>query len=214
MQSFGVKFSDGILVKESEYTSPTVLAANFTKEAVDNHYFYKKETMWGSQISAPTSLAINYSEALKNGYKISPILSVEDSWVERETIDFVDGEFICNESVGEHKGTHDILIHLSRKIGDKEQRIVVSGDADCISNGEMSLSRPGMRAANYSIISSSFRWLSGDKYPINTERKQGIDNGINLPDGSRKWVKYVFVWIIPLVLVFTGYFIVSRRKRK
>lgn len=214
MQSFGVKFSDGILVKESEYTSPTVLAANFTKEAVDNHYFYKKEAMWGSQISAPTSLAINYSEALKNGYKISPILSVEDSWVERETIDFVDGEFICNESVGEHKGTHDILIHLSRKIGDKEQRIVVSGDADCISNGEMSLSRPGMRAANYSIISSSFRWLSGDKYPINTERKQGIDNGINLPDGSRKWVKYVFVWIIPLVLVFTGYFIVSRRKRK
>ena len=69
----------------------------------------------------------------------------DKAWVEYETKDLVDGDFICNAEAGEKEGVYATLIYLRRKVGDKEQRIVISGDSDFITNEEFGLSRQGWR---------------------------------------------------------------------
>ena len=36
-----------------------------------------------------------------------------------------------------------VIVALDRKVGDKEQRILVAGDADCISNAELTRAQAG-----------------------------------------------------------------------
>ena len=42
------------------------------------------------------------------------------------------------------------------ELWDKEQKIMILGDADCLSNAELSQGRRGIDAANFSLITSSF----------------------------------------------------------
>lgn len=106
------------------------------------------------------------------------------------------------------------MINLSRKVGDKEQRIVISGDSDFMSNEELTISRPGAETNNLNAISGSCRWLSGDLYPIDTSHIDEIDNDICLSGGWRFWVKLFFMGLLPLSLAVGGIIIIYRRQRK
>ena len=73
-----------------------------------------------------------------------------------------------------------------RQLKDKEQRIIISGDADCISNTELTLSREGYRSGNFNLIIESFRWLSGGEFPIDIRRPHCTDNKLSI-GGERYW---------------------------
>ena len=90
----------------------------------------------------------------------------EGSWNELETTDFLDGEISVNEAIGEKEQAYPVILSLTRSRGDKEQRIVITGDADCISNTELSNSRNGVYAVNFDFISETFKWLSYGEFPI------------------------------------------------
>ena len=164
-------------------------------------------------VSVPTSVALDYSQV--KDFEVYPVLQTgDDTWIEYETKDLVDGEFVCNAEAGEQKGVYTTLVNLKRKVGDKEQRIVISGDSDFITNEEFSLSRPGIEANNFEIITGSFRWLSYDVFPINTDRIGAIDNQVNLSGGWRVWIKLFFMILFPVFLAGTGISIIYRRQRK
>lgn len=81
-------------------------------------------------------------------------------------------------------------LRLNRKVGNKEQRIVISGDADVIANEALTSQFSGIGASNYSIINGTFRWLSYDEFPIDTRRTDYIDLNIRLPKGCRSLVNW------------------------
>lgn len=211
--SLGVHFSDGVLTCPNELGSPVVLRTSYTKEAVEKHPMFALMYEWGYGVSVPTGVALDYSRV--KDFEVYPVLQTsDDAWVEYETKDLVDGEFVCNAEAGEKKGVYTTLVNLRRKVGDKEQRIVISGDSDFITNEEFGLSRPGMEVNNFEIITGSFRWLSYDVFPINTDRIGAIDNQINLSGGWRGWIKLFFMILFPVFLAGTGISIIYRRQRK
>lgn len=55
-----------------------------------------------------------------------------------ETRDFVNDSVILHTAAGEVEAMYPVALALSRKVGDREQRIMILGDADCISNEEFS----------------------------------------------------------------------------
>ena len=101
---------------------------------------------------------------------------------------------------------------LSRKVGDKEQKIVILGDADCISNGEISISRKNVRAANYSLISGSFFWMSDEEVPIDVRRPTAPDNAVNIGDTGMYISKIGFMGCLPVILAVIAIFIWVRRR--
>ena len=211
--SLGVKFSDGVLVNENEYASPTVAVGLFTEEAAQKYPTYEKLKKYDYVVGLPTAVALDYSEA--HEFEVTPVLiSDKNAWLEKETTDFVDGEFVFNPKAGEKKDVYTLLLTMSRKVGDKEQRIVISGDSDVIGNEALTSGFTGIGASNYSIINGSFRWLSYDEFPIDTRRADYIDSSIRLPRGCRSLVSWACMAIFPLCIAALGIMIIFRRQRK
>ncbi len=104
------------------------------------------------------------------------------------------------------------MVALSRNVGDKEQKIIILGDADCLSNGEISISRKKVRASNYSLITSSFFWMSDDEVPIDVRRPPLPDNKVYISKGGMLVTKIVSLGIFPLGLILFAILIWVRRK--
>ena len=134
------------------------------------------------------------------------------SWNEVETTDFVDDTVRFNPAAGEVERSYPTALALSRKIGDKEQRIVVFGDADCLSNGEISIGRKDVPAANYSLISGSFFWLSHEEVPVDVRRPTPPDKKVRVSMGWMNFWKIILMGVWPASLAFWAIFIWIRRR--
>ena len=160
----------------------------------------------------PGATALNYT--MDKGFMVRPVLTTRDTgcWNEIETRDLLNEPVELNPVAGEKEGVYPIALALSRKMGDREQRIIVLGDADCISNSELMMYRKGIKASNFSLITESFRWLTDGEFPVNTRRPDPADTSISLELSSMKWVKVMFVGILPLLLIGCGILIWHRRR--
>ena len=209
----GVKYYEGLVVQENQYISPTYVAANFTEAATESSPIYKNVADWDYCVLMPTALAIDFSGV--KDFEVKSLLETTDkAWVEYETTDFVDGEFVCNEKAGEKQGVYSTFVTLSRQVNGKEQKIAISGDADFIANEELSSDHSGISASNYTMVKGPLRWFSGDKYPIVVERPGAEDGETNFPLGFSMWLKIIFLGIFPLGLMITGVVLIVRRQRK
>lgn len=211
-RKFGVTFMPGILIQQSDDFSPELIVGNITPEASQKFPTYHRPYRYGHKITMPGGVPMVFDTT--SGFDACTVICTKDKgcWNELETTDFLDGKVVLTPTVGEVEKSYPTVMALSRKVGDKEQRIVVSGDADCISNMELSKGRNGIDASNFTLITGTFKWLSYDEYPLNTQRQDPFDNKITLGRSARDWVKFGYVGAVPFLLAFMGIMIWMRRK--
>lgn len=103
-------------------------------------------------------------------------------------------------------------IALTRQLNGKEQRIVISGDADFLSNSELGRYNP--RTANFLFSTAIFNWLDYGQYPVDTSRPDSKDNRVTVSTDHVSFLKIVYIYVLPgLILIFAAIFLI-RRKRK
>ncbi len=212
IEQFGVKLMKGNLVQKIEDVTPNILAGNFTDEATKFSYRIEQTAARGYKIALPGTAGLSYKD---NGdFKIMPLLVSNDSlsWNELETEDFLEEPTLLNPNIGEVEKSYVAALALSRKKANKEQRIMIFGDSDFISNGELARARNKIGAKNMEIIPGIFEWMSYGAYPIDTRRPRTIDDDISLGYEYSIFVKILFIWIIPLLLIFSGCYIWFKRK--
>ena len=129
-----------------------------------------------------------------------------------ETINFIDEPVVLNPAVGEKEDIYATGIALAREMNGREQRIIILGDADCISNAEHSIKRKGIPAYNYAVITGSFFWLSAGVAPFDVRRPKAVDNKVSVGMEGMGIVKIAFLWIFPILLLGIGILIWIRRK--
>ncbi|MBO9632983.1 MAG: Gldg family protein [Chitinophagaceae bacterium] len=93
---------------------------------------------------------------------------------------------------------------LSRKIGNKEQRIIVAGDADYLSN----LRQIGDWGRG------QYSWLVYNQYPVYRPVPYSKDNLLKVGATRAGIQKILYLWILPALLLLTGTILLIRRKRK
>jgi ABC-2 type transport system permease protein len=103
-----------------------------------------------------------------------------------------------------------LVVALTRKIKGKNQKIVVSGDADLMSNSELNRSQTG----TFQFVTDVFTWFSDYKFPIDTTRPKSIDNTITISSNQLYSTKIVIIGLFPLLIILTGTFILIRRNRR
>ena len=213
VEYLGVSFKSGMLVQLSETRNASIIAAHLTDESVEKFPNYAAAYGQGYLASMPTAIAIDYSN-VKN-FEVVDILRTDDKgvWIDYDNVDFVEVNPILSSDKGEVESSYSTLIGLSREVNGKEQRIMISGDADFISNGELS-TRRDFRSLNSHIINNTFRWLSDDKFPVYTDRPMKIDNNISFPVEGRKITKLLTGSLIGVTLLILSIVIITRRKRK
>ena len=120
--------------------------------------------------------------------------------------------YVCTDSGREGEYIYRLVAQMAG-VKDKEQRIIISGDADCISNTELTLSREGYRSGNFNLIIESFRWLSGGEFPIDIRRPHCTDNKLSIGVKDIGTMKTIFIIIIPAILLLIGVGIWFFRRR-
>jgi ABC-2 type transport system permease protein len=113
---------------------------------------------------------------------------------------------------GDQKGPLPTVLGLTRTINGKQQRIVVAGDADFLSNA--SLGSTSVRNCNFDFSTAIFSWFANGEFPIDTSRPPSKDTRLDLTDGKLYFEKILMMWILPGILLIVGSILLIRRKRK
>ncbi|MBQ8422046.1 MAG: Gldg family protein [Bacteroidales bacterium] len=223
MEHIGVRFMDGILVQQTEDYAQNLIVGDIAPEALKVGKGFRTYILQGNKVTGPDAMAIDASGAGEKGFEVIDIITTDslanDSrpvWNELQVTDFIEEKAAFNPETGERRLSGvPVATALRREKGGKEQRIIVLGNADMIANSELMQQRSGIRAANYSLISESFRYLSRDQFPIYAPRPAGPDNDLlYLKRSARVWIKWVFTLVIPGLVALLGIFLLIRRKSR
>lgn len=206
LEKFGLSFRQGTLLQESKDIELDVIQAKTTEEASRIGIEFDDEHI----ISLPGAVGISI-DSTKN-YKIIPVLqtNLKSVWnkegkfdLETDTIVFNPEKDVRNEA--------PVAVAATRKLPNKEQKIMVVGDADFMSNGE--LGRFNLRPKNYEFSFKMFEWFSDGEFPVDTTRPEPIDNTILVSQEEISWIEIFFMGFIPIVLGFGGAYTLISRKR-
>ena len=210
-EKLGLRFSDGIIVSPSKEYTDEILASRVMPAALDASEYFSK--MVGKyNVITPSACAVQQVE--DKGFNVIEILASpeEGSWIEYQTTDFINEHSEVNAEKGEEEKSESVMLYLNRYVGDRDQRIFVSGDADCLATSELTTNRAGLNGNNFMLITEIFRNLSYDEYPIETPRARPTDDEIYIGETGLLWSKVMFIFVLPLSLLALSIWLWIRRR--
>lgn len=212
IKQFGVQLMPGQLVRPTEHFTPDLVLARATEGASEMSYLFNSLSYANGVIAMPGCSALEYVD--NKGYKVIPLFESDtiNGWNELQTVNFIDDTVRLDPELGEVERSYVTALALSRQVGGKEQKIVVLGDADCLSNIELSRGRANVKAANYILISGIFYWLSDEEVPIDVRRPEMPDDAVFIGEMAMGVFKVIFRWILPIGLLFLTIFMWVRRR--
>ncbi|MDR1273625.1 MAG: hypothetical protein LBK12_03650, partial [Odoribacteraceae bacterium] len=191
---------------------PDFIQSRLTKEGKEISYIYDVMYNRGNVVTMPGCVGLEY--VTDKGYTVTPLLVSDtlDSWNELETTNFIDDTVRLNPAIGEVARSYPTALALTRQVNGKEQRILITGDADCLCNGEISIQRLRVPAANYNLIMGSFFWMSDNEVPIDVRRPTPPDNRFTATSFNVKVSKYMLMGLFPLLLLASCLLVWLRRR--
>lgn len=201
LEWLGIRVLAGVLVdgKSKLYgiDDPSfVLASEYTKHPITKGF--QTITVY------PVTAALDSD--LTSPFKAEALLSsAKQSWTETEV---VSGKIRFDAGGVERAGPLNFAYALTRTIKNTEQRIVVVGDGDFLSNtyiGNVGNLDMGLRLVN---------WLIHDDKFIDIPSKTTPDGGLQLSPTAIAALSFGFLIILPVLLLVTGFFVWRRRNRR
>lgn len=144
-----------------------------------------------------------------DGFTVEPVIAQpgnDKTWMENGKLVVDSAAPLFDATEGDQKkDEYLIALKLSRKIGNKEQRIIVTGDADF-----MGFNRMRVRT----IHSAFYSWLLYNQYPVYTNYPLAPDLFLKISSTKAKLLKGLYVYIGSGVLLLAAIMLLTRRKRK
>lgn len=98
------------------------------------------------------------------------------------------------------------VLRLRRPGHGKEQRVIVTGDADYASNLRLN--------KNFQYLTPTYSWITNNQYPVYTPKKKDKDILLTIGERTGYYQKIIFIWVFPALFLLTGTILLVRRKRK
>jgi len=199
----GINFTKQALVQESGENAPDYLVSEFAKN-IDPKMI--KVTPAKNIIPFLGSSGITANP--NSGFKATTLLKTNSNKVWEAPA----GITSISEDLKKQPSQSDVplVVALTRKVNGRDQKIIVSGDADIMSNSE--LSRGG--SGTFQFFTDSFSWLTNYEFPIDTVRPPSTDNKIITTANALFMNRILFITAFPLLIILLGAFILIRRNRR
>ena len=209
---FGFELMEGQLVKQDSNLQADIIVSWPTETADSIAYDFGAMRDYEQVVASQGVTGLR--QIADVGYKVTELFKSDTvgSWNELETTDFVDDTIRLNPAIGEVEQSYPTMVALSRQVNGKEQRVILSGDADCISNGELMSQRRGINAANFSVITGSFFWLSDNEVPIDVRRPPLPDDDLYIGSTGIDVIWWMLVVVLPVALAGVAILLGIRRK--
>lgn len=173
-----------------------VLASEYTKHPITKGF--QTITVY------PVTAALDSD--LTSPFKAEVLLSsAKQSWTETSP---VSGKIRFDAGGVEKAGPLNFAYALTRKVNNSEQRIVVVGDGDFLSNtyiGNVGNLDMGLRMVN---------WLIHDDKFIDIPAKTTPDSSLQLSPTAIAVISFGFLIALPVLLLGTGFWVWRRRNRR
>lgn len=207
IEDLGVAYNSGILLQETTDFALDLVQAKLNKEARTFGFKQIQKdiiTMYGT-------VGISYSKISE--FETIPLLTTRKVkvWNQLGNIN-LETDVLSFEDKLDSIQTYTVAVALTRKLKSKQQKIVILGDSDYMSNAE--LKRKNVTNKNFSFTTQLFKWFSGGEYPIDVSRPKPVDNKILVSRQTLSWLKLFLSGILPGVLLVLGTTLLILRKRK
>ena len=212
LKQFGVQLMDGAIVQNSRDLEPHLAAPFLTGTGAKLYPPLEAAHADSVVISMPMATALGIENS--GPYTIKPLLVTDSrkSWLKKDKFVTDSAKVKFEAERGDVQKSFPLAVSLTRTTKGKEQRIVVAGDADFMSNIEQN--RFNMRTANFAFNTGIFSWLSYGEFPISSYRPAAKDTTILIKKDQIKYLRMAFLWVFPGLLLALGTLILIRRKRK
>lgn len=214
----GITFTEGYLVEPHRNGSeilPHVAVCEVQDAAFEVNTGFRSWKQEGIMLPLKMTTTLQKNTAVNADFEFLPLfMSAPNSWIKREKVNLLDGELKPDESKGEKQASYVTVAGLRRMIGEKEQRVMVTGDAEWLSNMGLSTQYPGIRINLAGLGVMGMNWMVYGEAPINPERRYVADTKIDYRDVDLEWIYYLYVWLLPLLMAFVGFMLYYRRNKQ
>ena len=136
----------------------------------------------------------------------TPLLAtLQETWLETGPLE---GNVDFDPTAGDVGGPLVLGAAFERALDARDQRVVVIGDSDFLSNSFIG------HGGNLNLATSLFNWLSADDALISITTRSAPDTQLDLAPGYSATIGLFFIVILPLGLLVAGGFIWLRRRKR
>ncbi|RFS19941.1 hypothetical protein DVR12_19620 [Chitinophaga silvatica] len=209
----GVNADEGIIVQVNPQDMPHKFAGLISKKGTDmadeQSFFYFRNGIIKTCKTAITGASVlSYSDT--TGFKVEQITTLhnnENTWVERGVLVVDSAAPVFNTAEGDYRkeAPYTVGLQLTRKIGNKLQKIIISSDADMMSL----IKGDGMDYGN-----AFYSYTVDNRLPVYHNFKVPTDIWLTIKKVPAKTLKTVLQYVIPALILVAGIVILIRRKRK
>ena len=216
LEEFGVQFMPGRIMQDNPNYVSTLVLPKPTKPAEKFHRMFNWMNHWNYRSPMLNAVGIDLSQAVSKGVETCVIFETDSTgyWNELTNIGYTETEAEFNPEQGEKEAAFTMVAQASRKIGDKEQRIILAGDTDWLTNGERSANRSKINKNYEHLTEYCMQWLTNGKYPVLGNRPSELDRRFTVKTDCLPTVKCTFWFGIPLIMIICCIAIQIKRKRK
>jgi gliding motility-associated transport system permease protein/gliding motility-associatede transport system auxiliary component len=211
----GVQLMDGQLVQVSANETPDKVGSYFTQASYDlaeEYWFRLFNHVWSQHvfedsIRTPLAGASGITYTSNSEFTVKPLMMTlpGKAWLKAGKLVTDSTAPVFNPQEGDTiANSFPLTLQLSRHIKGKEQRIIVSGDADFASNQRLI----------DDWVRSVYSWLAYNEFPVYTPSPYAKDNRVLLGPTGAGVQKIVYIWALPGLTLLLGTVLLIRRRRK
>ncbi len=208
----GVQLVNGMIVQPSKEHSTDLVLSRITPFGATLSQLVKNDAEDSTHVAMSGVTGLSFSHG--SGYHIDQLLVTEpaNSW-EKEGISSIDSGSALSLAVPDNQKLQvPTALALSRKVGTHEQRIIIAGDADFLSI--LNMRREHITTANNHFNTALFGWLTYGRFPIDTSRPRSRDDHMNISMPGITILKYIFMGIVPAIMLILCAVLLLRRKKQ
>jgi ABC-2 type transport system permease protein len=211
LSALGVQVKPGMLVHPDKNLGQDQIAAAYSAYAtgIDPNVAMFQQAKRAVILKGASALTYRQSGA----FNIQPLLQSPDGgWNSAATININAPVLLFNANAGDEKGIFPVSLTLKRKVNGKEQRIIVSGDADYISNVQFTNATREIKEEKQLSVDVLFRWLAYGEFPVVDNRSAPNDLNITATKEQIAAMSIAFKFIFPAIMVLIGIIILFKRR--
>ena len=212
LDSLGVHLDNGIIVSPNEHEMPHIAinpltkAGNFMAKEKKMQIFQDYGIM-GAEVQNEGAGNISFKNI--NGFTVEPVIvqtAQQKTWIENGTLVVDSAAPVFSATEGDiQKDQYVVAVKITRKINNKEQRIVVCYDADMMEPRRMVYS---------SLNVGFYSWGLNNQYPVYTNYPLALDRFLSVNSSFAMKQTMIMVYLVPAIMIIGAIIILVRRKRK
>jgi ABC-type uncharacterized transport system involved in gliding motility auxiliary subunit len=196
---FGLRFVPGTII--DPVGQVIAGSAHFTIASPDNYRFHP--ALSGFEFTTLFPLAAGIEHDAKEPWTASDLIEVASSgWAETGPI----GDKVAFDEGKDRKGPFILASAFTRKQGEREQRVVVIGDGDFLSNAYLG------NGGNLNLGLNLVNWLAADDAFVNIPPRTAPDTDLKLPRDSSLLSGCGFLCGFPAAFAAAGLGVWLRRR--